>query len=86
MQVTRLRRQIESDSRDQATYLVYDKRVKEMAAELTGKTSITFLVHQMWNIRLTSPDWSGQKHWLLDCSSISLLYEYYKLLLICFLI
>lgn len=47
MQVTRLRRQIESDSRDQATYLVYDKRVKEMAAELTGKTSITFLVHQM---------------------------------------
>lgn len=70
MQVTRLRRQIESDSRDQATYLVYDKRVKEMAAELTGKTSITFLVHQMWNSRLTSPDWSGQKHWLLDYSSI----------------
>ncbi|XP_054263488.1 intraflagellar transport protein 74 homolog [Macrosteles quadrilineatus] len=34
-EVTRLRRQIESDSRDQATYLVYDKRVKEMAAELT---------------------------------------------------
>lgn len=70
MQVTRLRRQIESDSRDQATYLVYDKRVKEMAAELTGKTSITFLVHQMWNSRLTSPDWSDQKHWLLDYSSI----------------
>lgn len=54
IQVTRLRRQIESDSRDQATYLVYDKRVKEMAAELTGKTSITYLVHQMWNSRLSA--------------------------------
>lgn len=61
MQVTRLRRQIESDSRDQATYLVYDKRVKEMAAELTGKTFIIFLVHQMWNSRLTSLDWSASE-------------------------
>lgn len=35
-EVTRLRRQIESETRDQSTYLVYDKRVKEMASELTG--------------------------------------------------
>ncbi|XP_039278406.1 intraflagellar transport protein 74 homolog isoform X2 [Nilaparvata lugens] len=41
-EVTRLKRQIEIDAREHATYLVYDKRVKEMAAELTelqGKLS-----------------------------------------------
>ncbi|RZF35074.1 hypothetical protein LSTR_LSTR009666 [Laodelphax striatellus] len=41
-EITRLKRQIELDAREHATYLVYDKRVKEMAAELTelqGKLS-----------------------------------------------
>ncbi|GFG30226.1 hypothetical protein Cfor_11146 [Coptotermes formosanus] len=34
-EVTRLSRVIDSQSQEQATFLVYDKRVKEMAAELT---------------------------------------------------
>lgn len=36
-EITKLRQQIENDTREQATYLVYDRRVKEMAAQLTGK-------------------------------------------------
>ena len=32
-----LSKDIEKQSREQATFLVYDKRVKEMAAELTGE-------------------------------------------------
>lgn len=35
-EITRLKRNVEIDAREQATYLVYDKRVKEMVAELTG--------------------------------------------------
>ncbi|XP_069681433.1 intraflagellar transport protein 74 homolog isoform X1 [Periplaneta americana] len=34
-EITRLSREIDSQSREQSTFLVYDKRVKEMAAELT---------------------------------------------------
>lgn len=36
-EITRLSREIDSQSQEQATFLVYDKRVKEMAAELTGE-------------------------------------------------
>jgi hypothetical protein len=36
-EITRLSREIDSQSREQATFLVYDKRVKEIAAELTGE-------------------------------------------------
>ncbi|GLH08456.1 Intraflagellar transport protein 74 [Gryllus bimaculatus] len=35
-EITRLGKDIETQQREQATFLVYDKRVKEMAAELTG--------------------------------------------------
>lgn len=36
-EITRLSREIDSQSREQANFLVYDKRVKEIAAELTGE-------------------------------------------------
>jgi hypothetical protein len=36
-EITRLSRVIDSQSQEQATFLVYDKHVKEMAAELTGE-------------------------------------------------
>jgi intraflagellar transport protein 74 len=36
-EMSRISREIESQSREQKTFLVYDRRVKEMAAELTGK-------------------------------------------------
>jgi len=36
-QITRLSREIESANEEQSTYLAYDKRVKELAAELTGE-------------------------------------------------
>jgi FtsZ-binding cell division protein ZapB len=36
-EISRLSREIDSQSREQKTFLVYDRRVKEMAAELTGK-------------------------------------------------
>ncbi|PSN37184.1 Intraflagellar transport protein 74 [Blattella germanica] len=39
-EVTRLSREIDSQSREQSTFLVYDKRVKEMAAELTEKSDV----------------------------------------------
>lgn len=34
-EITRLKREIEIDAREQVTYLVYDKRIKVMVAELT---------------------------------------------------
>jgi hypothetical protein len=36
-EITRLKRQIELSAKEHATFLLYDKRVKEMATELTGK-------------------------------------------------
>jgi hypothetical protein len=36
-EISRISREIDSQSREQKTFLVYDRRVKEMAAELTGK-------------------------------------------------
>ncbi|XP_075215013.1 intraflagellar transport protein 74 homolog [Lycorma delicatula] len=56
-EITRLNRQIETDTREQATFLVYDKRVKEMAAELTelqGKLSDYNLVVDKLN---TGTEW-----------------------------
>ncbi|KAJ9593135.1 hypothetical protein L9F63_027625, partial [Diploptera punctata] len=35
-EIERLSKEIENQSREQSTFLIYDKKVKEMAAELTG--------------------------------------------------
>jgi hypothetical protein len=40
-EISHISREIDSQSREQKAFLVYDRRVKEMAAELTGKEENT---------------------------------------------
>ncbi len=39
-ETTKIAREIEAASEEQSTFLAYDKRVKELAAELTGECVI----------------------------------------------
>ena len=43
-EISRLGGEIDFMKKEQSTFLTYDKRVKEMAQELTGKHIITFLI------------------------------------------
>lgn len=42
-EIARLRGQIDTDTRDQATFHMYDRRVKEMASQLTGKLFLVII-------------------------------------------
>ena len=45
-EVTKISREIEAANEEQSTFLAYDKRVKELAVELTGKLELLCQVYR----------------------------------------